>query len=587
VPSAVPVEQPGTDPTNGVGSSRRARWRAWYLRRAPGLIYAVALIVGLADLLGALDSKQRLRVQAITKVLPLPARAAAVAVAVVSGLLLLRLAAALRKRKRRAWRAAVVIAAVLTVAHVVRGVRVADAAVSLLLLVMLITARSRFTAKADPRNRWFAAQVFVQLIVASIAYGMVMLYAFRHHISGHPSVLLQLREVVTSLVGAGGYLHINGERFDDVLHGTLLGFGLVTIVVVALLALRPSEPIAVLSRDDERRLRELLSRQGERDSLGYFALRRDKSVVWSPSGKAAVTYRVVLGVALASGDPIGDPEAWPGAIAAYRDLVEEYAWTPAVMGCSALGATVYQRELDLNALELGDEAIVDVADFSLDGRAMRGVRQACTKVSRAGYAIQARRVRDIDVDELVRLNRAAEAWRGDAVERGFSMALSRLGDSADGDCMVVTATRDGQLYGLLHFVPWGSDGLSLDLMRRSRSAENGLNEFMIAALMQRCAEFGVRRVSLNFAVFRDALERGERIGAGPVARMWRWLLVLASRWWQIETLYRFNVKFRPEWEPRFISFPAGRDIPRIALAALEAEAFIVRPRRIKRLLGRG
>jgi lysyl-tRNA synthetase class 2 len=123
-------------------------------------------------------------------------------------------------------------------------------------------------------------------------------------------------------------------------------------------------------------------------------------------------------------------------------------------------------------------------------------------------------------------------------------------------------------------------------MRRDRNADNGLNEFMIASLMEHCPELGVRRVSLNFAVFRDAIERGERIGAGPILRAWRGVLVFVSRWWQIETLYRFNVKFRPYWEPRFISFPSSRDIPRIAVAALEAEAFIVRPHRLKQMLGR-
>jgi lysyl-tRNA synthetase class 2 len=87
-------------------------------------------------------------------------------------------------------------------------------------------------------------------------------------------------------------------------------------------------------------------------------------------------------------------------------------------------------------------------------------------------------------------------------------------------------------------------------------------------------------------VFRDALERGAQIGAGPILRFWRRLLLVASRWWQIETLYRFNAKFQPEWQPRFISYPAARDVPRIALAALEAEAFIVRPALLKRLVGR-
>ena len=123
-------------------------------------------------------------------------------------------------------------------------------------------------------------------------------------------------------------------------------------------------------------------------------------------------------------------------------------------------------------------------------------------------------------------------------------------------------------------------------MRRDRSADNGLNEFMIVQLVRACGSLGVARISLNFAVFRSALERGERIGAGPVLRLWRGVLVFASRWWQIETLYRFNVKFRPAWQPRFVSFPSTRDLPRIAVAALEAEAFLVRPHTLRRLLAR-
>src|SRR5205823_658804 len=114
----------------------------------------------------------------------------------------------------------------------------------------------------------------------------------------------------------------------------------------------------------------------------------------------------------------------------------------------------------------------------------------------------------------------------------------------------------------------------------------GLNEFMIASVIQAAPSLGVRRVSLNFAVFRDALERGERIGAGPVLRLWRSLLLFASRWWQIESLYRFNVKFRPYWESRFVLFPATRDLPRVAVAAMEAEAFLARPHTLKRVLGR-
>lgn len=577
------------DSESEVDADHPSRWRKWhaaYVDRAPRVIAAIAFLLGILTLADAFLPHERGRISAITRVIPIPIGAAATAVVAVSGVLLLMLAAALRRRKRRAWTGAVVVATVMTVAHVVRGVRVAEAVISLVLLILLLTSRPRFNAKADPRSRWFALVAAGEFLAVAVAYGLTILWIDHRRVVGDPSLLTRVKEVVTSLYGGGGYITLRGERFDDIFHGTLFAFGLITAVAVVYLVLRPSEPIARLSSDDEQRLRTLLDKQGGRDSLGYFALRRDKSVVWSPSGKAAVTYRVVMGVALASGDPIGDPEAWPGAIHAYRDLVDEYGWTPAVMGCSETGATIYQREMGLTALALGDEAIVDVADFSLEGRPMRGVRQACTRVCRAGYEVTVRRVADISAEEIDRLVAAAAAWRGDAVERGFSMALSRLGDPMDGRCVVVTAEREGQLQGLLHFVPWGCDGLSLDLMRRDRDADNGLNEYMIASLIQEGPALGVRRVSLNFAVFRDALERGGRIGAGPVLRLWRRLLLFASRWWQIESLYRFNVKFRPYWEPRFISFPSPGDVPRIAVAALEAEAFIVRPHRLKRMLGR-
>jgi lysyl-tRNA synthetase class 2 len=171
------------------------------------------------------------------------------------------------------------------------------------------------------------------------------------------------------------------------------------------------------------------------------------------------------------------------------------------------------------------------------------------------------------------------------------MALGRVGHPRDGDCVIATATENGVLRGLLHFVPWGSDGLSLDLMRRDRNAQPGVNDFLIVEAIKAASGLGVKRISLNFAIFRAALERGERIGAGPVLRAWRRILIFMSRWFQIESLYKFNAKFCPVWVPRFFVFPGTTDVLRVGIAALEAEAFLVWPRlgihRLARKLGFG
>ena len=145
---------------------------------------------------------------------------------------------------------------------------------------------------------------------------------------------------------------------------------------------------------------------------------------------------------------------------------------------------------------------------------------------------------------------------------------------------------EGALRGFLSFVPWGRNGLSLDLMRRDPSADNGLIELMVSALAERSAGIGVGPVSLNFAMFREAFERGAEIGAGPVARLWRQALLLASRNWQLESLYRSNAKYQPAWQPRFLCFEYASDLPRVGAAAGNAEGFLSRPS-LARFLRRG
>jgi lysyl-tRNA synthetase class 2 len=368
---------------------------------------------------------------------------------------------------------------------------------------------------------------------------------------------------------------------------TLLVLGVAGVLPVLAVALRPPGGPHPLTTDEEGRLRELLDRHGDVDSLSYFALRRDRSVVFSPSGKAAVSYRVVGGVSLAGGDPVGNPEAWRGAIRVWLDEARRFGWVPAVLGAGERAAAAYARE-GLDALELGDEAIVEVAEFTLDGRAMRGVRQAVARTQRAGYRVRCDRMSALSDEEIGAARTASDAWRDGPVERGYSMALGRFGDEADGDCMLVRAVDGaGALQGLMHLVPWARDGLSLDLMRRARDTENGTVEAMVSGLLAECDRLGIKRVSLNFAVFRSVFARGDRLGAGPVLRLWRAVLLHASRFWQIESLYRANVKYRPEWVPRFLCFDRPGNLSAVGVAALRAEAFLVAPRWVRQLHAAG
>lgn len=357
----------------------------------------------------------------------------------------------------------------------------------------------------------------------------------------------------------------------------LLGlFGAIALLAAVIVLLRSQRADNAMTGTDESAIRGLLERSDVEDSLGYFATRRDKAVVFAPSGKAAVTYRVELGVCLASGDPIGIREAWPQAIDAWLRLADQFGWAPAVMGASELGATAYRRA-GLSALRLGDEAILDTRTFSLAGPEMKQVRQAANRLRKNGITVRIRRHRDISAEDFPQVIARADAWRDTETERGFSMALGRLGDPLDGDCLLVEAVNpQGRVLGMLSLVPWGRTGASLELMRRDPKGPNGVMELMISQLALTSEVHGITKVSLNFAVFRSVFEEGGRIGAGPVLRLWRGVLLFFSRWWQLEALYRSNVKYQPLWVPRFFLFEERRQLPRVAMASALAEGFLPR-----------
>jgi lysyl-tRNA synthetase class 2 len=550
-----------------------AAWKS----RPPLSRAAVARLVqlaGLFDVVTAVFPEHRGRMAVLVEFMPAAGILSARAATAAAGVLLVYLGNGLRRGKRRAWQLAVTLAGAGVLLHVLKGLDFDAAAVSGALLILLVAVRGGFRAVPGPRSRWRAVTAFTGFAATGFALGLAEIAIRADRLVGTPGVRLWAQHSALGLVGVTGPVRFARPWAAETVSLTTGTFGLLAVLAAAVLLLQTAERRPDRTGADEERLRDLLRRYGGNDSLGYFALREDKALLWAPSGQAAVAYRVVRGVSLAAGDPIGVEAAWPEAIGAWLADCAAHGWTPAVLGCGRAGGTAYRRH-GLDVIELGDEAVLDVSAFTLQGRPMRGVRQAVGRMRRAGYTCRVARQRDLAPDELAAVVSAADVFRDGSVERGFSMALSRLGDPRDGDCLLVLAhDGDGRLRGVLQFVPWGSDGLSLDLMRGDRSAGNGLTELMVVTAVEAGPALGVRRVSLNFAVLRSVFARAEELGAGPVLRLWHRLLRALSRLWQIESLYRANAKYLPIWQPRYLCFPTARDLPRIAVAALTAEAFL-------------
>jgi lysyl-tRNA synthetase class 2 len=451
---------------------------------------------------------------------------------------------------------------------------IAQVVVTVTLIVLLWKVRGAFPARLAPGTRRLAIGALVVGLLISSAVSVSLTQVFPHTLVGQRE---KIGWAIFAALGQSRGRMGSGHEGHGWVGLTVGAISAASLVIAFAIFLRSVRRVRYLSQIEELQVRRLLLQYGERDSLGYFATRRDKAVVFSPNNDAAIAYRVVNGVSLASGDPLGDPAAWPGAIKRWLAEARTYGWSPAVLSASEEAAQAYV-DAGLRALSMGDEAIIDVADFTLEGRTMRPVRQAVTRVQRAGYHAEVVRHGDLSPADLAEYVRLAEKWRGARTERGFSMALGRLGDPADARCvMVIARDADGATRGLLSFVPWGVRGVSLDLMRRDPESANGLMEFMVSALVDACGDLGVHRVSLNFAMFREIFSDAERVGAGPFLRVTNALLTAASRFWQLESLYLSNEKYLPRWSPRLICYSRGASLAQVLLAAGTAEGFLPAP----------
>jgi len=433
---------------------------------------------------------------------------------------------------------------------------------TVLLVVLLWRSREAFTSRLEQGARWRALAVLAAGLIVSVSVTVALTLSFPATLTGIGRQLVWAVRVSFGVEPSPtevGWRGQHGHHWVAALSGLLSALAL---VLAALIFLRSARAKAYLTAQDELEIRRLLLQAGQRDSLGYFATRHDKSVIFAPGQTAAVTYRVLANVSLASADPIGPPAAWPAAIAAWLAEARTFGWFPAVLSASEEGAEAYVAA-GLKALPIGDEAIIDVDTFTVEGPTMQPVRQAVHRVQRAGYTISVRRHGDLTPEQLAEMSRHAEDWRGEDTERGFSMALGRLGQPVDSECVAVFAhDGEGRLRGLLSMVPWGKRGLSLV-------------EAMVAGLVNACRdELGVRYISLNFAMFRGVFSAAERVGAGPVVRLSSRVLTFASRFWQIESLYRSNARYLPRWIPRYLCYDSSLTLTRVALAAGVAEGFL-------------
>ncbi|MDO5746321.1 MAG: bifunctional lysylphosphatidylglycerol synthetase/lysine--tRNA ligase LysX [Actinomycetaceae bacterium] len=455
-------------------------------------------------------------------------------------------------------------------------------AIAVLTVVVLWRYRFAFPGYIYPGN--IPASLVTLIAGLIIDFGIGCLLVFSRvditALSAHEQIR-HLRWIVSTIVGKTlTHIIVPGYQpkvTEPVWITAVLSVIAVIVVFISVVIFLRGRVFPARSQEQDFQLRSLLLQWGSEDSLSYYGTRNDRCLVFSSDKKACISYGIASGVAVAGGDPIGNPASWDNAVRQWIATCYTHGWIPAVEAASQKGAITYRRA-GLRARLMGDEAIVYPADFDAAARYAKPLMAAYSRVSRAGVTITMQRQSELSENQLMKLRKAAVEYRVGS-ERGFSMALDRMFSPEDEDVLVVTATsQEGTIECLLTFVPWGRDGVSLNLMRRKPDSVNGVVEAMVVHMCLHARDIGINRMSLNFAMLRHVFVEGEAVDAGIIDRLQRRILVKASRVWQLESLYESNARYQPEWYPRYMCY-AGDPLVVISMSATAMlEGFMPAPR---------
>jgi lysyl-tRNA synthetase class 2 len=448
----------------------------------------------------------------------------------------------------------------------VRGMSRGALVGAVLVAMLLAISVKQFPGKPDPSSLRKLRVAAPLLAGVFFTYGILGLFLMRGRLGIHSvnAYRLAYRSIAVAVGDSG--LHFTGSAIA--FKGSMTAIAIGGIAFLLFLLLRPYREKGAQAPELRQRARRVVEDYGS-DSLAYFNMRHDKSVFFH-GDECFLAYKVVGDVAVISGDPVGPSEQIPDTIRAFNDYCLARGWRLTILGASGTMMPYYE-EVELRGFSLGEEAIVKVENFTLDGRQARKLRQSVNKIARDGYTMEFMYTASIPGHMKHELARISVDWRGGKQETGFSMGLGRLMSSEDPDCLLAVAyDADARPAGFLHFVPmYPHVGYSLDVHRSKIDSPGALSEFMIARTAEFLRSEGYRQMSLHFLAFCEHYREDRETPGSP---LWRTLAKFLDRFLPIMSVYRFDRKFSPTWKKRYLLHVGITDLLLVGIAAIVAES---------------
>ena len=536
-------------------TERRLTWqRPFFLNTRRGRTRAALAItialVGLINVISTLVTRTEGRFARWPELIPFGLMQGTRLFVLAAGFGLLLLTRGLWYGRRVAWLAALLLLLGSAISHVGKGFNLGSALLQLVLAVALALNGREFRARPETPTVNGTLRLFGLALLGLCAYGTAGFLLLRHTFRPSPTWDQFLREFAARLVLDSTGL-FNGPNFRERWFLDSLSFLWLTILFVTILALlRPALRAAPESPRDRERAGGLLRGWGD----------------------AYVAYRVVNGVALALGDPIGEAAACERAIEEFLDLCATRGWVPCFYATTPRFLATY-TEVGLRNLQIAEDTVIDLADLDFKGRAWQDVRTALNKAEREGIRYESYDDGAVPAAIQAQLRAISDAWTAEKElpEMGFTLGtLDEVPDPQVRTAVALDAT--GVVQGFTTWLPIYQGGAiigwTIDLMRRRPEGFRNVMEFLIARSAGAMRIEGFQWISLSSAPLARIAREGQE--TGPLQQLLDLLADRLEPFYGFRSLFAFKQKFRPRWEPVYLIFPSVATLPQLSVAIVRA-----------------
>lgn len=518
-------------------------------------------LMGGVNLFSAIIPALRDRLLLMENTIPLEVRHGSRLASALAGFALLLLAGHLWRRKRMAWLLTIIILVISMLTHLLKGLDFEEASLALGLILLLVLLRASFHAIPDRPSVRQGLLALLLAFIFTMVYGISGLYLLDHHYRFVFSLWEAIRQIFLLAVTFSNPGIIIVSKYGRYFLDSIYLVGAATSAYALFMLIRPVLVRYPASAEEHERARQLVEQYGH-TALARPALLDDKSYYFSPGG-SVIAYASRGGGAVSLTDPFGPALDATEAIAGFCEHCRHHGWVPAFASVGPEYLSAY-HQAGLETLCISNEAIVDLAQFTLEGSQNKKLRNAVTKISKLGYraeVIHPPLIRHL-MDEL---RSVSDEWLSMKTggELRFAMGWFDEAYLQSGPVIIITAP-DGVVVAFANLVgEFQADEITIDLMRHHRHLENGTMEFLFASLLQWAKDQGY----VSFSLGQSALSN---VGLKPddprTEKFLHYLFENFNQFYNFKGLHSFKEKFNPRWEPRYIAFPGFASLPTLVTA---------------------